>query len=407
MVKGRHAPDAVSYARPFLGELKPETLYEHRHALGEEHAAQERNQEFLSHEHGAHADDAANGEASRISHEYLGGEGVEPEEADESSHEGAHEDGNLSGSGNVHDVEELGVNEVASQPGHDTQYNAHDGRCPCRQAVQAVGEVGAIGAGGNHEHDHEHVDGPFGIPAPDAFDRRQHAVVKFVALDKGDGGFGTLDHVFLYIAAAGDGGFRLQGALDALFYFHLFPHHNVGAHPYGDAHDEAQDNLAQELSFLAHALLVVAEYLDVVVGKAKGTAPEGAHQEKDYVDIGEIAEQEHAGEDGQDDNDAAHGGGALLLDLVGQAQVPDGFANLLPLQESDDALTGNHGDEHSRYRCHHGAEAQVVHQSYAGEIGSDGLQILKEMINHFRMSLKVSSTISFSSKCIFSWPIIW
>ena len=407
VVQGRHAPHAVADTRALLGVTEPETLDDDGQALGEEYAAQQRNQQFLAHQHGAHADDAADGEAARVAHEYLGGEGIEPEEADEGAHEGAHEDGNLSGSGNIHDIEEVRVDEVTTQPGYDTQYHAYDGRCARRQAVQAVGEVGAVGAGGDHKHDHEHVDGPFGVPAPGALDRRQPAVVELVVLDEGDGGLGALDHIFLYIAAAGDGGLCLERALDAFLHFHLFADDDVRAGPHGEADDEAQDDLADELSLLAHAFLLVAEHLDVVVGEADGAAPERAHQQQDDVDVGEVAEQQHAAEDGQDDDDAAHRRGALLLDLVGQAEVADGLSDLFFLEQGDDALAGDHGHQHRRHRRHHGAEAQVVHQSQAGEVGSDGLQVLEQVVNHCRMSLKVSSTISFSSKCDFSWPMIW
>ena len=228
-----------------------------------------------------------------------------------------------------------------------------------------------------------------------------------MVLHKGDGGLGALHHIFLYISAAGHGGFRLQPALHALLHFHLFTDHDVGAHPHGKAHDETQDNLADELPLLAHAFLAVLEHLDVIVGKAQGAAPEGAHQQKLHIDVTEVAEQEHAAQDGQDDDETAHGGGAFLLDLVGQTQVPHGFSNLLGPQPVNDFVACKQRYQHSRHGGRHGAEAQVVHQAHAGEVHSHFLQVLEQMVNHCSISLKVSFTISFSTKDTFSCPRIW
>ena len=97
VVERGHAPDTCAHAVFLLGKLEVEALQEHGQALGEEYPAEQGYQEFLAHEHCAHADDAADGETARIAHEYLRREGVVPEEADERAHKGTHEDGNLSG----------------------------------------------------------------------------------------------------------------------------------------------------------------------------------------------------------------------------------------------------------------------------------------------------------------------
>ena len=100
-----HAPDAGAHAFFLLGELEVEALQEHRQAFGEKDAAQQGNQQFLPHEHGAHANDAANGQAPRIAHKHLGREGVVPQEADGRSDEcrGIHYQ--FTAIGDVHDIQ--------------------------------------------------------------------------------------------------------------------------------------------------------------------------------------------------------------------------------------------------------------------------------------------------------------
>ena len=215
---------------------------------------------------------------------------------------------------------------------------------------------------------------------------------------KGNGGLCTLYNIFLHVSAAGDGSFRLQGALYALLYLHFLTHHNVRTHPNGKAHNKAKHYLAKELTLLTHPFLIVLEHLDVVIGKAKRAAPEGAHKKEDDVYICKVAPKEHTAQDGEDYDDPAHGGGAFLLDLALQAKVTDSLPDLLFLQETDNLLAGNHGNKNGRDGRRHGAEAKEVNESHSGEIRPQALKILNEVEDHCIISLKVSVTISFSSK---------
>ncbi len=228
-----------------------------------------------------------------------------------------------------------------------------------------------------------------------------------MVLHKGDGGLGALYHIFFHIPAAGDGGLRFQGVLNTGVHGHFFTDHNVRAHPHGEAHQQAQEHLADKFAAFRHPFLVVFEHLNIVIGKAQSAAPEGAHHKQLHVDVGKVAEQQHTREDGHNDDDAAHRGGPFLLDLSFQAQVAHGLADLQQLQTTDDALPREHGYQHGRHRRQHGTERQVVHEADAGEIDTDGIQVSEQMINHWASSLKVSATISFSSKWFLVWPIIW
>ena len=61
----------------------------------------------------------------------------------------------------------------------------------------------------------------------------------------------------------------------------------------------------------------------------------------------------HSDKDAQDDDNAAHGGGSLLLDLSFQSQVAHGLADLLFLEQTDDALAHNQGEYHCSYAGEH------------------------------------------------------
>ena len=119
VVEGSHAPDTPSGAVFLTRVLEIEPLHEDGEALHEENAAEKGQEQFLTHKDCAHANHAANCETSRVSHKYLGGERVVPQESYECPNEGAHEDGNLSTAGNIHDVKVVRVYQVAPQPSQD------------------------------------------------------------------------------------------------------------------------------------------------------------------------------------------------------------------------------------------------------------------------------------------------
>ena len=244
-------------------------------------------------------------------------------------------------------------------------------------------------------------------------------------LDEGDGGLGGLDHVLLLVAAGGNlrfgvhvqvgtSGDDLDGGIG-----HLLADDDVRAHPHGQAHDESEGHLPQEFGLFGESVVLLGVpdavraddllvlQLEIVVGEAQGAAPEGAHEQQDDIDARQVAEEQDAGEEAQDDDDAAHGGDPLLELGPVEAQVAGNVADLVALQDADDPLAHEQGEQDRRHRGHHGPEGQVMHQSHAGDVHPGPFEILEQMVNHYRISLKVSVTISFSSKCSFSCPMIW
>ena len=142
-----------------------------------------------------------------------------------------------------------------------------------------------------------------------------------MVLDERKGRLGTFDDILLHVPSRGDLGFRVDTEF-AVFsddldggIGHFFADDDVRTHPYGEAHDEAEDDLGDEFPFLGHAFLVVAEYLDIVIRKAEGSAPQGADQQEDDINVGQVAEQEGSREDGQDDDHPAHCRSPFLLNL--------------------------------------------------------------------------------------------
>ena len=175
----------------------------------------------------------------------------------------------------------------------------------------------------------------------------------------------------------------------------------------GEGDEQAQAELEDELAPLAHAFLVVLEHLDVVVGEADGAAPERGADEQQGVDAVKPADQQGGAQQRGDDDQAAHRGRALLLHLSFQAEVADLFADLRTLQLADDGAAGEEGDQHADHGREHGAEGEVVEQTCAGDVQAEVLQPFYKVVQHDSRVLKVSSTISRSSKWRFSVPMIW
>ena len=149
------------------------------------------------------------------------------------------------------------------------------------------------------------------------------------------------------------------------------------------------------------------EHLDVVVGEADGPAPERGHDEQQGVDAVEAADEQGGAQHGRDDDQAAHRGGAFLLHLAFETEVADVFADLFLAEQLDHLAAGEVGDQHTEHGGEHGAEGQEVEQSGTGDVDPQLLEPVKKVIQHDSRVLKVSSTISRSSKWLLTVPRIW
>ena len=87
-------------------------LHHHAEAFNEEDTAEDRQHQLLVDDDGTYRDDTADGQRTRIAHEYLGRLGVVPEETEEGSDEGTEEYYQFLRTRNIHDVEVGGKFDV-------------------------------------------------------------------------------------------------------------------------------------------------------------------------------------------------------------------------------------------------------------------------------------------------------
>ena len=91
VVYWRSLEEALLHAFP-LACLVVEALQDDREVLHEEDTAKDGYQQFLVNNDGLYCDDSSNGQAARITHEYLGRIGIVPQEADKRTDKGADKD---------------------------------------------------------------------------------------------------------------------------------------------------------------------------------------------------------------------------------------------------------------------------------------------------------------------------
>ena len=331
VMQGGAAPDpAFRAAVAAFVNLEEGGLQDDGEALHEENAAQQGQEQFLPEKDRAHADHAAEGKRSGIPHEDGGRIAVVPQETQQGAYHRCHKDGDFTGARQVHNVEVFRIDEVARQPGQDTDDDADDGRSPRGEAVQAVRQVDAVGARRDDEDDHQHVDRPFCIPAHRAFEGGEPFVIEFVGLHERNGGLGGFDHILLGVTARGNDLFLRPGGI-----FHLFPDHDIGAHPHGQADHETEDDLAEQLYLTRYPFLVLLDGFDIIVCKSQGPAPEQAEDQQQDVDIGQVGEHQHTEQDAKDDDNPAEARRILLLVLPRCLRVflPLSFQHVFPASE--------------------------------------------------------------------------
>src|SRR6516225_2801443 len=138
MMDRRHAKHA------FAGELVRRHLHDHRYCFQHEQAADYRQHDLMLGRDSDGADQAAQRERAGIAHEYRGGRRVEPEKSEPGSGDGAAQHRELSGAGDIMNIEILGKERVADQVGNDTEADGNDDHRHRGQTVETIGEVHGI-----------------------------------------------------------------------------------------------------------------------------------------------------------------------------------------------------------------------------------------------------------------------
>ncbi len=106
--------------------------------------------------HGAQG--AAQGQRTGVAHEYPGGRGVVPEEAQASADHGPAERQELAGARDEVDLQVVGELHVADQIGDQAEGGGRDHHRRDRQPVQSVGKVDGVGGAHDHHRAEHHIE---------------------------------------------------------------------------------------------------------------------------------------------------------------------------------------------------------------------------------------------------------
>ena len=332
VVQRRHAENAFA-----AGGLEVEDLRRNRQGLGDEDAAHDGEDDFLTDDDGDGAERGAERQRADVAHEDLGRVGVEPEEAEAGAGHRAEEDGQFAGTRDVGHQQVLGEHRVAGDVGEDGERTGdHHGRHD-RQPVEAVGQVHRVAGADDDE-----------VGEDDETDHAERI------------------------------GNRLEEGNDQ---FHLRRH--AGRHAEIDGDDEADHRLPEVLPAAGQPLRVAVDDLLPVVVPADGAEAHGHDQHDPDVAVGEVAPEQRGDADGDQDQRAAHGRRAALREVRLRAVLAHGLTDLFGGQPADDARAGGEGDQQRRHRREHGAQRDVVEDVE----GADVLrQPLRQHEQHYAFS---------------------
>ncbi len=213
-------------------------------------------------------------------------------------------------------------------------------------------------------------------------------VIEFVVLYERDGGFGGLLRHLSVVGRDGISRFRICGLHGGCGRcgLRLLHDDDLLAEAHDRTDDDAQPHLADDLEAAFEALLVFAEYFDVVVGEAQQAEPHGGYDHELDIDVAQVAEEYDRHEHRAQDDHAAHRRGAAFFHLALQAEVADLFADLVAAEPFDDLLAENGADEQREYDRTPGAERKVTEQTRPRqvEVGSEvfeqGIEHLSELV---------------------------
>src|SRR5690606_13334703 len=124
--------------------------------------------------------------------------------------------------------------------------------------------------------------------------------------------------------------------------------------------------------------------------------PYAGQQHQQEVDVAQARKEQRGHQGGRDDDEPAHGGGALFFHLAFQPKVAYGLPHLHALEQPHDALAEPQRDHQREDQGHAGAEADVVEHTASREVERKALY---QVVQHyFRISSSVSRSTSTSSK---------
>ena len=101
-------------------------------------------------------------------------------------------------------------------------------------------------------------------------------------------------------------------------------------------------------------------------GEAQQTQPNRRENHQENVDVAQFAKQEYRDENGGDDDESAHCGGAGFLVLPLQSQVSDAFADLFLFQEFNEIFPEKDGDNQRQHESRDRPERNILEDTRSG-----------------------------------------
>ena len=158
---GRHQEQPLAARALEISDLQDD-----RDGFDDEHAADDGEQEGLTHQASHRAEGAAEAERADVAHVDLRRRRVMPEEHEAAAEERGAEDRELAGSRDVADAQVGGELRVACEVGHHAEDGGRDEHAADGEAVQAVGEVHGVRAADADEDEERARDGEAGGERP-------------------------------------------------------------------------------------------------------------------------------------------------------------------------------------------------------------------------------------------------
>ena len=127
-----------------------------------------------------------------------------------------------------------------------------------------------------------------------------------------------------------------------------------------DRRQQGQHCLGHQFSAAGQAPIVLLDDLEIVVIEADEAEAQGYHDHHPDVGIVEFRPEEGGNQGGEDDHQAAHGGGAVLGKVGLGAVFPDILADLQLPQLVNEPGAHHHGDDQGGENGEDGPEGDVA-----------------------------------------------
>ena len=145
-----------------------------------------------------------------------------------------------------------------------------------------------------------------------------------------------------------------------LLHIDILSNHSIRTQPQRQTYDETDAHLPHNLVFSFQAILITAEYLDVVVKETQKAQPYSGDNHQDDIDVPDTAKQERRHQNTNDDDDATHGRHTFLLYPKGiYTRITLCLKDFPTLHPLDEPFTKPGGDEQCQNQCQQGTKRYI------------------------------------------------